>query len=123
MPLPQPALRGAATLAGRWLATALREPPAIAAPIARDLADCGLVRSVATLLRALDPSAVVDMAAVDVPVLVVRGERDRVCGPATAQRLAERLPHAELTTVPQAAHAMPFAAPAALARIVRSFTG
>jgi len=41
----------------------------------------------------------------DTPVLILRGERSDVLSPATAARMLEALPHAELVTVPATGHA------------------
>lgn len=46
------------------------------------------------------------------PVLVVRGERSDVLGRATAERMVERLPAAELVSVPGVGHAPTLAEPA-----------
>lgn len=54
-----------------------------------------------------------------VPVLLVRGERSDVLGAATARRMAEALPGAELVTVPSVGHAPMLTEPEALAGIER----
>lgn len=54
-----------------------------------------------------------------VPVLLVRGERSDVLGAATAKRMAEALPDAELVTVPSVGHAPMLTEPEALAGIER----
>ncbi len=54
-----------------------------------------------------------------VPVLLVRGERSDVLGAATARRMAEALPDAELVTVPSVGHAPMLTEPEALAGIER----
>jgi pimeloyl-ACP methyl ester carboxylesterase len=54
-----------------------------------------------------------------VPVLLVRGERSDVLGAATARRMAEALPDAELVTVPGVGHAPMLTEPEALAGIER----
>ena len=55
----------------------------------------------------------------EVPVLLVRGERSDVLGAATARRMAEALPDAELVTVPGVGHAPMLTEPVALAGIER----
>lgn len=47
----------------------------------------------------------VDLAAIDLPVLLVHGARDRIAPVAAAEALAARLPQAELMLVPDAGHA------------------
>ena len=53
------------------------------------------------------------------PVLLVRGERSDVLGAATATRMVEALPDAELVTVPGVGHAPMLTEPVALAGIER----
>ncbi len=55
----------------------------------------------------------------DVPVLVVRGERSDVLSPATAARMVEALPSAELVTVRNTGHAPTLSEPDAAAAIDR----
>ncbi len=62
----------------------------------------GLVRDVAVHLAPLD----VDLADVACPVHLVYGELDRSCPPAFGAWFAAHLPHAELTVVPGAGHAL-----------------
>jgi pimeloyl-ACP methyl ester carboxylesterase len=62
----------------------------------------GLVRDVAVHLAPLD----VDLADVACPVHLVYGGLDRSCPPAFGVWLAAHLPHADLTVVPGAGHAL-----------------
>jgi len=62
----------------------------------------GLVRDVAVHLAPLD----VDLADVACPVHLVYGELDRSCPPAFGTWFAAHLPHAALTVVPGAGHAL-----------------
>lgn len=45
------------------------------------------------------------LPAIDVPVLIINGERDRMCHPEGARWMAEQLPDAQAWIVPRAAHA------------------
>jgi pimeloyl-ACP methyl ester carboxylesterase len=47
-----------------------------------------------------------DLGTIRVPTLVLHGELDRLCLPANATTLAERIPDAELVTVPDANHVL-----------------
>lgn len=61
------------------------------------------------------------LARVHVPTLVVRGERDAIVPRAWAREVAATLPRGRLTEVAGAPHAVNFAAPEALARLVVGF--
>lgn len=56
------------------------------------------------------------------PVAIVAGERDGKFV-ALAERLARELPHAQLTVVPDAGHALALEAPAAVARVIAARPG
>jgi pimeloyl-[acyl-carrier protein] methyl ester esterase len=61
------------------------------------------------------------LCAVDVPVLLVHGERDPVCPPGASRAMAEAIPGARLALLPGAGHAPFLARPGALAEAVLSF--
>jgi len=62
------------------------------------------------------------LAAVDLPVLLVHGERDPICPPAASRAMAAAIPAARLAVLPGAGHAPFLARPGALADAVLSFT-
>jgi pimeloyl-ACP methyl ester carboxylesterase len=66
--------------------------------------------------------SVEDLAQIDVPVRVLRGERSRAEFRVVAEILAAAIPTAELVEVRGASHATYFHAPEAFAEAVRSFT-
>lgn len=61
------------------------------------------------------------LAAVDVPVLVLRGARDRVAGPDWSQRLARAVPQGRFVEIPGAGHVAQHLRPDAVADAIRSF--
>jgi pimeloyl-ACP methyl ester carboxylesterase len=63
------------------------------------------------------------LARVAAPTLVVRGARDPIVPRAWAEEVAATLPHGRLVEVEGAAHAVNYADPDALARVVRTFLG
>ncbi len=65
----------------------------------------------------IDPA---DLAAVEVPTLVVAGRYD-VVRPEHTRLIAGSLPDARLRTVPRAGHMLPLARPRSLARLVEDF--
>lgn len=62
-----------------------------------------------------------DLAAIDVPVLVVAGARDRIIPVAVSRRLADTLPRSRLVVVPDAAHQVMVEQPGRLAKVVFGF--
>ncbi len=63
-----------------------------------------------------------DVSSIDVPVLVIAGERDQVDQPATLQReLLPRIPHARMLVLPGTGHLSPLENPSAVAASIRQF--
>jgi len=120
-PTTEPRLRSAWGLARHWLATALGEPwwqvPLIVAQWWRTGP-----RAMAALWRVAAPDDTDRrLAHVRVPVAVVRGTRDRLCGHGWAARLASAAPGGRLVELPGAAHMTPQTHPDAVASVMRSF--
>lgn len=61
------------------------------------------------------------LAAVDVPVLVLRGARDRVAGPDWSRRLSRAVPQGRFAEIPGAGHVAQHLRPEAVAQAIRSF--
>jgi 3-oxoadipate enol-lactonase len=59
-----------------------------------------------------------DLPGITVPTLVLHGELDRLCLPANADMLAERIPGAELVMVPDANHVLTTDQPEQVAKIM-----
>lgn len=65
-----------------------------------------------------------DVAAIEVPVLVIAGERDQVDRVETLKvELLPRIAHAQLEILPGIGHLSPLEAPAAIAAAIRRFAG
>lgn len=60
------------------------------------------------------------LAAIDCPVTVVVGERDRLTPPRQAREIAHLIKGAELVIIPGAGHQLPFEAPGRLAALIRA---
>jgi pimeloyl-ACP methyl ester carboxylesterase len=119
-PTTDPRLRSVRGLAGNWLRTALAEPwwqvPLVLAQWWRTGP-----RAMAALFRIAAPDDTDRrLRDVVVPVTVVRGTRDRLCGAAWAARLADAAPEGRLVEIPGAAHMTPQTHPAAVADLLRS---
>ena len=64
-----------------------------------------------------------DAGAIRVPVSVIWGEADRLCMPAAAEDLAERIPHAKVTMLPGVGHTPQIEAPDVVVGEIRALTG
>ena len=105
----------------RWILECTREPLSLFPILARDYLRCGTRRFFATGRFAFAHRMEDDLPRVHAPVLVVRGERDAFVSPAWAERVTSLLPNGELAIIAGAPHAATYAAPDAVARLVRTF--
>jgi pimeloyl-ACP methyl ester carboxylesterase len=117
-PSTDPRLRSPRGLVLRWLATAVREPlwqvPLVLAQWLRTGP-----RAMTELWRRASPDPVRRrVAAVRVPVTVVRGTRDRLCDAGWAASVAAAAPDGRLVELAGAAHMIPHTRPGAVARLL-----
>jgi pimeloyl-ACP methyl ester carboxylesterase len=117
-PTTDPRARSWPRLAGRWLATALGEPPWQVPRLVRDYRRAGVVG----LLRTMDLARrhrIEDAArAVRCPVRVVRGRRDRIAPARWTRALAAVLRGASCT-LPAGGHMVPLTHPVLVGEQVR----
>ena len=105
----------------RWQRCAPDEHLSVLALMARDVRDVGPARAV-RLLRAMLADRVEErLPRVRCPVLVVRGDRDRVVPGPWAERVAALLPDARLAVLPGYAHMPHYSGPLALAPVIEPF--
>ncbi len=97
---------------------ATREPWALVPLAARDYLTATPARMVRTMRSAMDTRGLERARALDLPVLVIRGERDVVAPEQWGQDLVAALPQGELAQVPGAAHATTFSHPVEVAALV-----
>jgi pimeloyl-ACP methyl ester carboxylesterase len=120
-PTTDPRLRSARGLAGHWLRTAFAEPwwqvPLVLAQWWRTGP-----RAMAALWRVSAPDDTDRrLRGVEVPVVVVRGTRDDLCGHHWAARLVAAAPRGRLVEIPGAAHMTPQTHPDAVAELLRAW--
>jgi pimeloyl-ACP methyl ester carboxylesterase len=119
-PTTDPRLRSPGGLVRNWLRTALAEPWWQVRLVLAQWWRTG-PRAMAGLWRVAAPDDTDErLRDVGVPVVVVRGTRDSLCGPAWAARLAEAAPEGRLVELPGAAHMTPQTHPAAVADLLRA---
>jgi pimeloyl-ACP methyl ester carboxylesterase len=119
-PTTDPRLRSAAGLLGRWLATAWAEPWW---QVPRTLAQWWRTgpRAMVALWRTASPDRIdARLRDVPVPVVVVRGTRDRLCPHDWATGVAAAAPRGRLVELPGAAHMTVHTHPGAVADVIRS---
>lgn len=67
------------------------------------------------------PESRPDLAAIDVPVVVVSGEDDTICHPRLQRELVDLCPRAELASIPGCGHMAPLEAPGAVIDVLRGW--
>lgn len=120
-PTTDPAARTVLGQVGRRLVNSPAEDPRQTPLILRDYRDAGLRRLRLTFRAALADRIEDKLPALALPVLVVRGERDRLVPQAWAEQVTRLLPQGRLAVVPGAAHTLNFSMPDALAEAVGAF--
>ena len=119
-PTTDPRLRSVRGLLGRWLATAWAEPWWQAPLVLRQWWHTG-PRAMAALWRTAAPDRIEHrLRDVRVPVVVVRGARDRLCPHDWASGLASAAPRGRLVELPGAAHMTVHTHPDDVAAVVRA---
>jgi pimeloyl-ACP methyl ester carboxylesterase len=122
-PTTDPRLRSTAGLLGRWLATAWAEPWW---QVPRTLVQWWRTgpRAMVALWRAAAPDRIDGrLRDVPVPVVVVRGTRDRLCPHDWARGLAAAAPRGRLVELPGAAHMTVQTHPDEVADVLRAAAG
>jgi len=121
-PTTDPRLRSARGLLVRWLRTVAREPWWQVPRVLAQWWSTG-PRAMAALWRVAAPDDTDRrLRDVPVPVVVVRGTRDRLCPHDWAARLVTAAPQGRLVEVPGAAHMTPQTHPAAVAGVLGSLS-
>lgn len=120
-PTTDPEARSLPRLALRLLRNNLYEPPSVVTQSLRDYRDTGPSRVARSWAASRDHRIELVLPHVPQPALVVRGSKDPVCPGPWAEDVARLLPRGRLVTVPGLPHALSWASPGRLARIVERF--
>ncbi|MCP3135833.1 alpha/beta fold hydrolase [Pyxidicoccus xibeiensis] len=105
----------------RWLAEGVREPASLSVILAQDYRTFGALRALKALRSARDDAPEEKLPHVRTPVLVVRGEKDRIVPHARAEELVRSLPQGRLEEVPGASHMLNFNSPEAVVKLIRRY--
>jgi pimeloyl-ACP methyl ester carboxylesterase len=119
-PTVDPRFRSSWRQAQTLVHDSLREPPSLWPILARDYLTMGPRQLVAVSAAALRDRPESKLPRIDMPVLVIRGERDAITTRAWAARCA-LLARGTFASIPAAAHAPHFSHPTETAQLVSSF--
>lgn len=120
-PTGDPEAASVPAVIGRWFANAPSEPVSFNALACRELVQVGVRRMVATLRAALADHFVPNVRRLQMPTIVVRGERDRVSPQRWAEEIDALLGHGHLVTISRFAHTVVYSAADELADVVGDF--
>ncbi len=105
-PSVDPSARSTSAQLSRLLLTAMREPPALIAVLARDYLRCGPRRLLATSHHMLNNRIERALPYLHTPAIVVRGSRDPLAPRSWTEQVAALLPAGRCVEVPGHAHAL-----------------
>ncbi len=88
-----------------------------------DLVRTGPLQGLRLLRLAMRDPQLARLARIEVPAIVVGGERDPIAPPPWVEAMASMLPCGRAVIIPGAPHAMNYSSPSHLARIIRSAVG
>ena len=120
-PTFDPEARSPGRLAMRWARNAPRSSPRLAPTVVHDIFDAGPWRSMRTLRCALEDPVEEKLVDIEAPTLVVRPEHDHLVPADWVERVAQKIPDAELVVLPKAAHAIGSRAAARLTALLVPF--
>ena len=106
---------------GSWIPTMVAEPPTLAIGLTKSYLHCGIRTPIKAFVAGLRDLIEARMSEIDVPTLVVRGERDRIVSAEWAATLTRLLPRGELATIGGFAHTLDYSAPGGLAAVTIPF--
>lgn len=122
-PTGDPRLTTVFALWARWMATARNEPLGFNALVLREITDIGPRRMVSAARHAIADPLARKLLDLTLPLLVVRGERDRVAPDRWARDVEDRVGDARLAVLPGVAHTIVYSAPDRLGALVDDFAG
>ena len=110
--------RSAAAQLGRWLANAPAEPPSFNALAAYEVAEMGPARMLRSFRHAVGHAVEDVVGDIRCPVLLVRGEGDRVAPEGWLRELQRRRPSSRVAVVSGGAHTIVYSHPVDLAGLI-----
>ncbi|MEK7862868.1 MAG: alpha/beta hydrolase [Chloroflexota bacterium] len=102
----------------KWLREGAAQWPALKELIRAQKAEAVAQASVAMAGR---PDSTLDLATIDVPTAVIVGEADAITPLANSRAMADAIPHASLSVIPDAAHLSNLEAPEAFEHAMRAW--
>jgi pimeloyl-ACP methyl ester carboxylesterase len=120
-PTVDPMARSWPRLIARWIRNAAREDPRMAPLNLADYREAGTRRVLAGFVTAMADRPEDKLPLLTVPVLVIRGEYDRLVPQEWAEEVTRRTPSARLVVVPGMPHMIPFRGPETVAPLIAEF--
>ena len=103
------------------MATAPSEPLGFNALVLREIAEIGPLRMVSAARRAIADPLALKLPGLTLPVLIVRGQRDRVAPDDWAREVEDRLVDARVAVLARVAHTIVYSAPDRLGALIDGF--
>ncbi|WP_216673735.1 alpha/beta fold hydrolase, partial [Pyxidicoccus fallax] len=113
--------RGTPAQMVRRLMDGVREPASLGVILAQDYRTFGVLRALRAVRTARQDVPTDKLPHIRTPVLVARGEKDRVVPRAQAEALVKSLPQGRLEEVPGAGHTLNFNSPEAVVKLIRRY--
>jgi pimeloyl-ACP methyl ester carboxylesterase len=113
--------RRVGTQLARWAPTSLREPPGLSSKLLVSYLQSGVGTPMRGFFAGLHHPIEDDVAAIAVPLLLVRGQHDRIAPAAWLAQLATCARDARSVVMPGGAHTVDYSAAAALAEVTVPF--
>jgi 2-hydroxy-6-oxonona-2,4-dienedioate hydrolase len=104
-----------------WRVNESREPKHVGQITKRDYQDVSIFRALFTMWQMIKDHVEERLPQINVPTLVVRGDRDPLVSREWAEAITRLVPKARLVVIPGGAHALNLDSPLELARAVRPF--
>lgn len=105
----------------RWLPTMFVEPPTLAVGLAKSYLHCGVRTPIIAFRTGLHDRPEDRLRGIDIPILIVRGERDHIVSAAWAAQLAAAGRRARVEAIRGFAHTLDYSAPDELGAVTIPF--
>ncbi len=120
-PSGDPCLNSAFCYFGKLILDAFLEPFSLLPIAISDYFRAGLIRGFRTFQFALEDRIEEKLSQIDIPTLVIRGARDPIVSADWVKQITRLLPHGNLVTIEDAAHAVNYNSPKAFTEQICEF--
>jgi pimeloyl-ACP methyl ester carboxylesterase len=120
-PSGDPCVNSALSYFGKLMQDAFLEPVSLIPVAIRDYFRAGLIRGFRTFQFALEDHLEDKLPQIDIPTLVIRGAKDPIVSADWVMQITRILPHSNLVTIEDAAHAVNYNSPKAFTKVICEF--